>query len=109
MIISLCVLSGGQPVKNLAWFLLVLLTAAPLCAKPKVDVRVKVNEGLRKDRAGDSLSKGGGATPGNTFTAGVWFMNVTVMADSSEAVARNNEQWCITGDTALNVNGEYQG
>jgi hypothetical protein len=44
--------------KYLTCFLLVLLTAAPLCAKPKVDVRVKVNEGLRKDRAGDSLSKG---------------------------------------------------
>ncbi len=94
--------------KNMAWFLLVLLTAAPLCAKPKVDLRVKVNEGLRKDRAGDSLSKSG-ATPSNTFTVGVWFMNVTVTSDSSEAVAKNNGQWCITGDTALNVNGEYQG
>ena len=51
-----------------------------------------MNEGLRKDRAGDSLSKGGGATLGNTFTAGVWFMNVTVMADNSEAVAKNNGQ-----------------
>jgi hypothetical protein len=96
-------------VKCLTWFLLVLFTAAPLCAKPKIDVRVKVNEGLRKDRAGDSLSKGGGVTPGNTFTAGVWFMNVTVTADNSEAVAKNNGQWCITGDTALDVNGEYQG
>lgn len=95
--------------KCLTWFLLALLTAAPLCAKPKVDVRVKVNEGLRKDRAGDSLSKGGGATLGNTFTTGVWFMNVSVMADNSEAVAKNNGQWCITGEAALNVNGEYQG
>jgi hypothetical protein len=34
--------------KGLTWFLLALITAAPLCAKPKVDVRVKVNEGLRK-------------------------------------------------------------
>jgi hypothetical protein len=34
--------------KYLAWFLLVLLTAAPLCAKPKVDVRVKVKEGLAR-------------------------------------------------------------
>ena len=94
--------------KCLTWSLLVLLTAAPLCAKPKVDVRVKVNEGLRKDRAGDSLSKNG-ASPNNTFTVGVWFMNVTVTADNSEAVAKNNGQSCITGDTALNVNGEYQG
>ena len=93
--------------KGLTWFLLALLTVAPLCAKPKVDVRVKVNEGLRKDRAADSLTKGGGATPGNTFTTGVWFMNITVMADDSEAVAKNGGQWCITGDAALNVNGEY--
>jgi hypothetical protein len=95
--------------KCLTWFLLALLTVAPLCAKPKVDVRVKVNEGLRKDRAGDSLSKSGGTTLGNTFTTGVWFMNITVMADDSEAVAKNNGQWCITGDAALNVNGEYKG
>jgi hypothetical protein len=95
-------------VKNLAWFLLILLTAAPLCAKPKVDVHVKVSEGIRKDRAGDSLSKSG-ATPYNTFYVGVWFMNVTVTADNSEAVAKNNGQLCITGETALNVNGEYHG
>ena len=96
--------------KCLTWFLLILLTTVPLCAKPKVDVHVKVNEGIRKDRAGDSLSKSGGATPGNTFLATVWFLNVTVMADNSEAVAKNNNgQWCITGDAALDVNGEYQG
>ena len=94
--------------KFLTWFLLALLPVAPLCAKPKVDVRVKVNEGLRKDRAGDSLSKGG-ATIANTFTTGVWFLNVTVMADNSEAVAKNNGQWCITGEETLDVNGEYPG
>lgn len=95
--------------KGLTWFLLALITAAPLCAKPKVDVRVKVNEGLRKDRAGDSLSKGGGAAPGNTFVTGVWFMNVTVTSDNSGAVAKNNGQWCITGEETLDVNGEYAG
>jgi hypothetical protein len=91
---------------------LVLLTAAPLCAKPKVDVRVKVNEGIIKNRAGDSLSKGG-STPTNTFTVTVWFLNVTVMADDSEAVAKNNGQWCIRGDAtfdvALEFKGEYPG
>jgi hypothetical protein len=90
------------------WFLLVFLTAVPLCAKPKVDVRVKVNEGIRKDRAGDSLAKSG-ASPYNTFLAEVWFLNVTVTADNSEAVAKGNGQWCITGDAALDVNGEYPG
>lgn len=94
--------------KYLTWLFLVLLTAAPVCAKPKVDVRVKVNEGMRKDRAGDSLSKSG-ATPNNTFLATVWFMNVSVTSDHAEAVAKNNGQWCITGDAALDVNGEYQG
>jgi hypothetical protein len=63
--------------KSLTWCLLVLLTAAPLLAKPKVDVRVKVNEGIIKNRAGDSLSKGG-STPANTFTVTVWFLNVTM-------------------------------
>ncbi len=94
--------------KWLTWSLLVLLTAAPLCAKPKVDVHIKVNEGIGKDRAGDSLTKTG-ATPGNTFLVTLWFVNVTVTADNSEAVAKNNGQWCITGDTALDVNGDYQG
>jgi hypothetical protein len=78
--------------KSLTWCLLVLLTAAPLLGKPKVDVRVKVNEGIIKNRAGDSLSKGG-STPANTFTVTVWFLNVTMTADDSEAVAKNNGQW----------------
>jgi hypothetical protein len=94
----------------LTWFLLALLTAAPICAKPKVDVRVKVNEGIGRDRATDSISKNNHPTTDNTMIKEtVWFLNVTVVSDNAEAVAKGNGQWCITGIDALDVNGEYNG
>jgi hypothetical protein len=97
--------------KRRAWLLLALLTALPACAKPKVDVRVKVNEGIGRDRAADSLSKNNHPTTDNTMIKEtVWFLNVTVVSDNTEAVAKGNGQWCITGsDEALDVNGEYRG
>jgi hypothetical protein len=95
--------------KTLTWLLLALLTAAPISAKPKVDVRVKVNDGIGRDHATDSLSKNGAASTLNTTFNTIWFLNVTVVSDNSEAVAKNNGQWCITGDGALDVNGDYHG
>ena len=89
------------------WLLLMLLMTAPTYAKPKIDVKIKVHEGVGRDRAQDSLSKSGSSSTENTTYATVFFLNVTVTSDNAEAVAKNNGQWCISGDTALDVNSEY--
>ena len=101
-------------------FFVALLAAMPLFAKPKVNVRVEVNEGVGRDRVQDSISKGQ-VTTSNALVATVWFLNVTVTkddilyrggggpSDKAEAVAKGNGQWCITGDAPLDVNGEYEG
>ena len=92
------------------WLLLLLLAASPLWAKPKVDVRVKVNEGIGTDRPQDSLSKSGSsASAGGMLFGTVYFLNVTVFSDNAQAVAKNNGQWCIKGDTALDKAAEYHG
>ena len=36
-----------------------LLTTAPIYPKPKIDVKIKVHEGVGRDRAQDSLSNSG--------------------------------------------------
>jgi hypothetical protein len=95
-------------VKAQTLFIVALLAATPLFAKPKVNVQVKVNEGAGRDRVQDSISKGQGTTS-NALVATVWFLNVTVTSDNAEAVAKGNGQWCITGDAPLDVNGEYEG
>lgn len=38
----------------------------------------------------------------------VFYLNVTVLSDNSEAVAKNNGQWCIKGDDLLS-SFEYHG
>lgn len=91
------------------WLLLPLLAASPLLAKPKVDVRVKVNEELAKDRAQDSLSKSPGSSMSTTFYGTVFLLNVTVLSDNAEAVAKNNGQWCISGNIELDRATEYHG
>jgi hypothetical protein len=91
------------------WLLLPLLAASPLLAKPKVDVRIKVTDEIAKDRAQDSLSKGTGSSMSTTFYGTVFLLNVTVLSDNAEAVAKNNGQWCISGDIELDGATEYHG
>ena len=94
--------------KPLICFLLafVALSAAPLGAKPKLNVRVKVNDYFGKQRPTGNL----GMTLGNDSTfATIYYLNVTVLSDDANAVAKNNGQWCITGSMSLVVGGEYQG
>jgi hypothetical protein len=91
------------------WLLLPLLAASPLLAKPKVDVRVKVNDEIAKDRAQDSLSKGTGSSMSTTFYGTIFLLNVTILSDNAEAVAKNNGQWCISGDIELDRATEYHG
>jgi hypothetical protein len=95
--------------KCLTCFLLVLLTVAPLCAKPKVEVRVKVNDTAIAQHAERAILNGEGREPDPRFFVTYWLLNVTLMSDNSKAVAKNNGQWCITGSTGLDWTVEYQG
>ncbi len=93
--------------KRHTWLLLFLL-ASPLWAKPKVDVRVRVNEGIGKNLPQDSLSRTGASIDGALVGNQVFYLNVTVLSDNAEAVAKNNGQWCIKGDDLLG-SIEYHG
>jgi hypothetical protein len=94
--------------KPFTGLLLLLLAASPLCAKPKVDVRIKVNEGVGKNLPQDSLSRTGSAMDAPLNAGQVFYLNVTVLSDNADAVAKNNGQWCIKGDDLLG-SIEYQG
>jgi hypothetical protein len=90
--------------KSRALFLLpmfavqVLLFSPVLSAKPKVEVRVKVNEAVGKNQPDDSLARSGNSYEGALPQPTVWYMNVTVFSDNADAVARNNGQWCLKGE-----------
>jgi len=86
----------------------VLLCPLSLPAKPKVDVRVRVTEGLGKYPPQDSLSKSNSPVGGPLISSEVYYFNVTVLSDNTEAVAKNNGQWCIRGDVYLS-SFEYHG
>jgi len=93
--------------KARAPFLLLLLALqlllAPLAfsGKPKVQVSVKVNEGIGKNLPADSLSRTGSSYEGKLDTPSVFYLNVLVTSDNSDAVSKNNGQWCIKGDYLL--------
>jgi hypothetical protein len=87
--------------RSLTGLLLLLLAASPLWAKPKVAVRVRVNEGIGKNLPQDSLSRTGSSMDGAINAGQVFFLNVTVLSDNADAVAKNNGQWCIKGDDLL--------
>ena len=94
--------------RPLTGLLLLLLAATSLWAKPKVAVRVRVNEGIGKNLPQDSLSRSGSPLNGPLAGKQVFYMNVTLLSDNAEAVAKNNGQWCIQGDELLS-SIEYQG
>ncbi len=81
--------------------LLLLLATSPIWAKPKVEVRIRANEGIGKNQGYDQISKSGMAGDGALPQAQVFFLNVTVFSDNAEAVAKNKGQWCIKGDVFL--------
>jgi hypothetical protein len=94
---------GKTKVRPVKWLLLLLLllAASSLWAKPKVEVRVRVNEGIGKNLPQDSLSRSGSTLDGALVGKQVFYLNVTVLSDSADAVAKNNGQWCIKGDDLL--------
>lgn len=85
-----------------------LLCSASLPAKQKVEVRIKVNEGIGKYPPQDSLNKYNSPLGGPLQAAEIFYFNVTVLSDNTEAVSKNNGQWCIKGDTDLS-SIEYHG
>lgn len=93
--------------KLLGTFLLPLLVLSllfcghALAGKPKVDVQVKVNEGIGKTPPADSLSRTGSSYDGKLGMPSVYYLNVTVTSDNAEAVSKSNGQWCIKGDNLL--------
>lgn len=100
----------------LARFLLALLAVqlllwpSPLSAKPKVAVRVKVNEGVGKNQPVDSLERAGRSYAAPLPQPTLWYMNVTVLSDNADAVAQNNGQWCIRGEGDSELSSiTYQG
>jgi hypothetical protein len=95
--------------RPLLGLLLLLAPASSLWAKPKVEVRIKINDEIVKDRPQDQLSRGGGASIPTSIYGSVYFSNVTVISDNAEAVAKNNGQWCILGDIELERTTEYHG
>ncbi len=95
--------------RRLLGWLLLLVAATSLWAKPKVEVRIKINDEIVKDRPQDSISRGGGASIPTSIYGSVYFSNVTVLSDNAEAVAKNNGQWCILGGIELDRTVEYHG
>lgn len=89
--------------------ILLLFSALPLLAKPKVNVQIKMDDEIERDRPKEGLSRGGGSSIPTTIYGSVFFMNVTVLSDNAEAVARNNGQWCISGEVQLDTHTEYHG
>jgi hypothetical protein len=87
--------------KPLIGLLLLLLTASPILAKSKVEVQVRVNEGIGKYPSQDTLNKYNSPVAGPLMSSEVFYFNVTVLSDNAEAVAKNNGQWCIKGDALL--------
>jgi hypothetical protein len=101
-------------IKTLAVFLMTLLAAQMLLSspvfsgKPKVEVRVRVNEGLGKYPPQDTLNKYNSPVAGPLQSAEIFYFNVAVLSDNAEAVAQNNGQWCVKGDIYLS-SIEYHG
>ena len=79
--------------RPLTGLVLLLLAASPLWAKPKVEVRVRMNEGLGKNLPYDQISRSGMGGDGALMRGQVFFLNVTVFADNAEVVAQNNGQF----------------
>jgi len=86
----------------------IFLGSAVPAAKPKVAVRIKVNEGIGKYAQQDSLNKYNSPLGGPLVAGETYYFNVAVLSDNADAVATNHGQWCIKGDTDL-TSIEYHG
>ena len=88
--------------------LLLLLCPPSLWAKPKIAVRVRVSEGIGKYSSQDSLNKYNSPVAGPLPPNEIFYYNVTVFSDNTQAVAVNNGEWCIKGEADLTGN-DYHG
>jgi hypothetical protein len=87
----------------------ILLAAFSLGAKPRVEVSVKISDEIAKDVPQASLSRDGSSTINTSIYGLIFYFNVTVFSKNEDAVAKNDGQWCITGDTQMDKGAEYQG
>jgi hypothetical protein len=86
----------------LFWLALPSLVAAPAFGgKQKMDVQIKVNEGIGKTPPADSLSRNGSSYGAALQSATIYYLNVTVTSENADAVSKNNGQWCLKGDALL--------
>jgi hypothetical protein len=69
--------------------------------KAKVEVRLKVDDGIGKYPSQDSLNKYNSPVAGPLQSAEIFYFNVMVASDNAEAVAQNGGKWCIKGETLL--------
>ncbi len=88
--------------------LFVALTVSSLWAKPKVEVRIRIHDQWTRYKIDDSMPNLGNSVS-NVTTTTIAYLNVTFLSDDAEAVAQNKGQWCISGDSLLNTDGEYPG
>jgi hypothetical protein len=84
------------------------LWAPAYSAKPKVEVRLKVNDGIGKYSQQDTLNKYNSPVAGPLMSNEVFYFNVVVSSDNADAVAQNKGQWCIKGEADLS-SIEYHG
>jgi hypothetical protein len=85
-----------------------LFSAPSFSGKPKVDVRVTVDDGIGKYPPEDSLSKSNLSVQGPLPSAEIFYFNVTVRSDNVGATAQSDGKWCIKGDSLLGST-EYHG
>lgn len=91
----------------MACFLLALpflLSPWAVAGKSKVDVRIRVNEGIGKYPQQDFLNERNTPMSGPLMSNEIFYFNVKVLSDNSQAVAKNDGQWCIKGDIYLDSN-----
>lgn len=67
-----------------------------------------VNEGIGKYPQQDFLNERNTPVAGPLISNEIFYFNVKVLSDNTQAVAENNGQWCIKGEVDLNSN-EYHG
>ena len=93
--------------KSFASFLMALvamqlvLGSPVFSGKPKVEVRLKVDDGIGKYPPQDSLNKYNSPVAGPLMSNEIYYFNVTIASDNVDAVAQNGGKWCIKGDIML--------
>ena len=95
----------------LACFFLALpltLSTLAVATKPKVDVRIMVNEGIGKYPQQDFLNERNTPVAGPLISNEIFYFNVKVLSDNTQAVAKKTDNGVSKVKSTLNSN-EYHG